>query len=88
MATVKILFDGGNVPVLMGSKPSSPTMPLEDPIPAGGMTNLSFLAAPGVYFFGLDTPIPHRPLWQRGRAINSVPLQLTFSTITNEREMG
>lgn len=88
MATVKILFDGGNVPVVMGPKPPAQNVPIANPVPAGGTTNVSFLAQAGVHFYGLDTPIPHTPLWQKGKAIDSVPLVLTFRTITNELEMG
>jgi hypothetical protein len=88
MAIIKILFDGGDVPVVMGRKPPSQTVSIADPVPAGGTTNAPFLALAGVHFYGLDTPIPHTPLWLKGRAIDGVPLELTFRTITNELEMG
>ena len=88
MATVKILFDGGDVPVVMGRKPPADNVPIENPVPAGGSTNTAFMALAGVHFYGLDTPIPYRPLWQKGRAIDGVPLELTFTEIKNVLEMG
>jgi hypothetical protein len=88
MATVKILFDGGDVPVVMGRKPPAQNVPIENPVPAGGNTNSSFLALAGVHFYGLDTSIPHAPLWQKGKAIDGIPLELTFRKITNVLEMG
>jgi hypothetical protein len=84
MATVKIAFDGGNVPVITGAKPAAQDVPIADPIPAGGNTNASFLALAGVHFYGLSTSIPHSPLWLRGNAIDGVPLDLSFKKM----EMG
>jgi hypothetical protein len=88
VATVKIIFNGGDVPVLMGNRPSGDTVPIENPIPAGGTTNAPFMALAGVHFYALDTRVPHRPLWLRGRAIDGVPLELTFTKIENLLEMG
>ena len=84
MATVRIAFDGGDVPVIMGPKPPAQDVPIADPIPAGGNTNSSFLALAGVHFYGLNTSIPHTPLWLRGNAIDGVPLHLSF----RKAEMG
>ena len=84
MAIVKILFDGGNVPVVMGAKPPAENVRIANPVPAGGTTNSSFPALAGVHFYGLDTSMPYTPLWLKGRAINGVPLQLTF----RKQEMG
>lgn len=87
MATVTVFFDGGNVPVLKGRKPPADNVPITNPITVG-TTNTPFLVLAGVHFFALDTPIAHMPLWQRARAIDAVPQQVTFKTIVNAEAMG
>ncbi len=84
MATVTIFFNGGDVPVLKGRKPSAANVPIANPITVVGTTNTPFMAVAGVHFYALDTPIPHIPLWQRVRAIDGVPQEFTF----RKTEMG
>jgi hypothetical protein len=88
MATVTVFFDGGDVPVLKGArKPSADNVPITNPITVG-TTNTPFFAVAGVHLYALDTTIAHMPLWQRARAIEGVPQELTFKKIVNAEEMG
>ena len=86
MATVKITFSGGNVPIVMGPEPPSKDTPISNPVSAGGQTNISFLAVAGEHCYALNTAIPHKPLWLKGTAIDGVPLHLSFDR--NMLEMG
>jgi len=87
MATVKIAFSGGNVPILMGPEPPSKDMPIENPVAAGGNTNISFFAVAGEHCYTLKTSIPHTPLWLKGTAIDGVPLRLKFDVKNDGKNM-
>jgi hypothetical protein len=89
MAIVKVTFDGGDVPVVTGVLPPASTVPIANPIPTGGTTNAFFITAAGVKCFGLETSIPHTPLWLSGNAMEGVPLELSFKKIEDDlSEMG
>jgi hypothetical protein len=81
MALVTITFDGGNVPVVTGEEPASETTPIQDPISAGGVSNVPFMFAAGLFTFSLDTSIAFKPLWQTAQTIDGIPLTLTFEKV-------
>ncbi len=78
MATVRISFDGGNVPIVTGDAPFNDQTPIIDPTPTGFTTNQAFIVAEGVYCFGLQSAGRHTPLWQVVQAIDGEQAEITF----------
>lgn len=78
MAIVRISFDGGNVPVVTGDAPFDDRTPITDPVFTGFATNQPFIVAEGLYCFGIQTPIPHTPLWQVVQAIDGEETDIAF----------
>jgi len=78
MATVRISFDGGNVPIVTGDIPPDDQTPIVDPTSTGFTTNQPFVVAEGVYCFGLETAEPHTPLWQVVQAVDGEQAEIAF----------
>jgi hypothetical protein len=78
MAIVRISFDGGNVPIVTGDAPLNDQTPITDPVFTGFSTNQPFIVTEGLYCFGLQTPIPHTPLWQVVQAIDGEQADISF----------
>ncbi len=81
MATVLVKFDGGNVSVVTGEEPSDPSVPIENPTPTGALTNEAFVFAAGAHCFGLDTDIPHKPLFLVVDVIDGMENKLEFKAV-------
>jgi hypothetical protein len=82
MAIVRIRFDGGEVPIVTGSFPPDESTPIDLPSETDFITNKAFIVDQGIYCFGLQTDIPHKPLWQRVQAVDGVPAQVSFARAT------
>lgn len=82
MATVRISFDGGNVPIVTGDMPADAQTPLAEPTQTGFTTNQSFIVVEGVYCFGLQTSHPYHPLWQVVQAVDGEPADIAFRKIS------
>ena len=78
MATVRVSFDGGNVPVVTGDVPADDQTPIVSPTPTGFTTNQAFIVEEGVYCFGLQTAIPYAPLWQVVQAVEGEQAVIAF----------
>jgi hypothetical protein len=78
MATVRINFDGGNVPVVMGDMPADEQTPIADPTQTGYTTNQLFIVAEGMYCFGLTSAQPYGPLWQVVQAVDGEQTDIAF----------
>ena len=78
MATVRVSFDGGDVPVVTGDIPPDDNTPVADPTPTGFTTNQAFIIAEGVYCFALQTALPYAPLWQVVQAVDGEQSEITF----------
>ena len=78
MATVRIRFDGGNVPIVTGDKPPDDQTPIADPTRTEFTTNHSFIVVEGMYCFGLETPRPYSPLWQVVQAVDGEETDIAF----------
>jgi hypothetical protein len=78
MATVRVSFDGSNVPVVTGDAPADDQTPIINPTPTGFTTNQAFIVEEGVYCFGLQTAIPHAPLWQVVQAVEGEQAVIVF----------
>jgi len=78
MALVRIDFDGGDVPVLSGEEPDSPTDPIADPVDTNCVTNTPFFFPAGFYCFAPKTDLAYAPLWQTGQAVDGQELVLEF----------
>ena len=81
MAIVKVVFDGGDVPIVTGVQPDTADTAIKDPTEMGGKTNHFFLVTAGVYCIGLKTNAAYTPLWQMGTAVDGVPLNMTFKKV-------
>jgi hypothetical protein len=81
MATVLVKFDGGDVSVVTGEEPPQPTVPIENPTPTGALTNEAFVFAAGVHCFGLETAIPHEPLFQVVNVVDGKENKLEFEAV-------
>jgi hypothetical protein len=81
MATIRIKFDGGNVPVLVGAEPDSPNQPIANPTDTGYTTNTPFIVTVGIYCFGLRSNSLYTPLWQIGQAVDGTQLELEFKVL-------
>ena len=81
MATVRITFNAGNVPIVTGDVPPDPQTLIADPMQTGFSTNQAFIVAEGVYCFGLDTPIAHTPLWQVVQAVDGEQAEIAFRSL-------
>jgi hypothetical protein len=78
MATVRISFNAGNVPIVTGDMPPDAQTPIADPTQTGFTTNQAFIVTEGIYCFGLDTPIAHTPLWQMVQAVDGEQAEIAF----------
>jgi hypothetical protein len=78
MATVRISFDGGNVPIVTGDMPANAQTPIADPTETGFTTNQAFIVPEGVYCFGLDTATAYTPLWQVVQAVDGQQTDIAF----------
>ncbi|HEY7578401.1 MAG TPA: hypothetical protein VH855_12460 [Acetobacteraceae bacterium] len=78
MAIVLIRFDGGVVPVVRGAIPADPDTPISNPVRTGFKTNRPFMVEEDQYCFGLETSLPHTPLWQIVQAVEGVLAEITF----------
>jgi hypothetical protein len=78
VATVRISFDGGNVPIIMGDMPADDQTPIADPTPTGFTTNQPFIVVEGMYCFGLETAQPCSPLWQVVQAVDGEQTDIAF----------
>ncbi len=78
MATVRVSFDGGNVPIITGDMPADEQTPITDPTATGYTTNRPFIIAEGVYCFGLQTAQPYTPLWQVVQAVDGEQAEIAF----------
>ena len=78
MATVRVIFDGGDVPVLTGDIPPDDQTPIIDPTPTGFITNQAFIVEEGVYCFGLETALSYTPLWQTVQAVDGQQAEIRF----------
>jgi hypothetical protein len=78
MATVRISFDGGNVPIVTGDLPADDQTPIAVPVETGFTTNHPFIVAEGLYCYGLRTAQPHRPLWRVVQAVDGQPNEASF----------
>jgi hypothetical protein len=82
MAIVHVSFDGGNVPIVTGDVPPDDQIPITDPIPTGFTTDQPFFVAEGLYCFGLQTAVPHTPLWQLVQAIDGEQAEISFRKLS------
>lgn len=78
MAIVRLSFDAGNVPVVTGDIPPDDQTRILDPTPTGFTTNQAFIVREGIYCFGLQTEVPHRPLWQLVQAVDGEEAEIFF----------
>jgi hypothetical protein len=78
MATIRISFDGGSVPVVMGDMPADGQVPISNPVPTGFTTNQPFIVPEGLYCFGLRTSQRYTPLWQLLQAIDGEQADIAF----------
>ncbi len=78
MATIRISFDGGSVPVVMGDMPANDQTPIADPTPTQFRTNRAFIVLEGVYCFGLQTTQRYTPLWQVVQAVDGEQTDIAF----------
>ena len=78
MATVRVSFDGSNVPVVTGDVPPDDQTPIVNPTPTGFTTNQAFIVTEGVYCFGLQTAVPYAPLWQVVQAVDGEQAEVVF----------
>ena len=84
MARVRVDFNGGDVPVVIGDPPASENDPILNPTPTFGRTNKPFLFDAGLFTFALDTVIPCKPRWQTRQTADGIPLTMTFEVDTAE----
>jgi hypothetical protein len=82
MATIRISFDGGSVPVVMGDMPDSDQLPISSPTPTAFTTNHPFIVQEGLYCFGLQTTQPHTPLWKVVQAVDGEQSDIAFRKLT------
>jgi len=78
VATVRISFDGGNVPIVTGDMPADDQTPIADPTPTGFTTNHPFIVVEGLYCFGLETAQPYTPMWQVVQAVDGEETDIAF----------
>jgi hypothetical protein len=78
MATVRISFDGGNVPIVTGDVPPDDQTPIVDPTPTDFRTNRAFIVEEGVYCFGLQTAVSYAPLWQVVQTVDGEQAEIVF----------
>jgi len=78
MATVRVRFNGGNVPIVTGDVPPDPDTPIAEPTPTDFTTNQAFIVPEGLYCYGLDTALPHTPLWQIVQAVDGEEATIIF----------
>jgi hypothetical protein len=81
MATVRISFNGGNVPIVTGDIPPDPQTPIAEPTQTGFTTNQAFIVAEGVYCYGLDTGVSYAPLWQVVQAVDGEQTDIAFRRV-------
>ncbi len=78
MATVRISFDGGDVPIVTGELPADDQTPIADPTRTEFTTNHPFIVVEGLYCFGLETAQPYSPLWQVVQAVDGEETDIAF----------
>ena len=78
MATVRVSFDAGNVPIVTGDVPPDQHTPIVNPTLTGFTTNQAFMVREGIYCFGLQTPVPYAPLWQLVQAVDDEQAEIVF----------
>jgi hypothetical protein len=78
MATVRVSFDGGNLPIVTGDAPPDDQTPIVNPTPTGFTTNQAFIVEEGVYCFGLQSAVPYTPLWQVVQAVDGEQAEVVF----------
>ena len=78
MATIRIRFDGGDVPIVTGDRPPNDETPIAGPTPTGFTANHPFIVIEGLYCFGLETALPHTPLWRVVQAVDGEQVELVF----------
>lgn len=81
MATVRISFNAGSVPIVTGDMPPDPQTPIAEPTQTGFTTNQAFIVPEGIYCFGLETPTPHTPLWQMVQAVDGEQAEIVFRSL-------
>lgn len=81
MATVRISFNAGSVPIVTGDMPPDPQTPIAEPTQTGFATNQAFIVPEGIYCFGLETPIPHTPLWRMVQAVDGEQAEIAFRSL-------
>ncbi len=82
MAIIRVSFDGGNVPIVMGDVPPDDQTPIVFPVPTGFATNQPFIVAEGFYCFGLQTALAYTPLWQVVQAIDGEQTEISFQRLS------
>jgi hypothetical protein len=81
MATVRISYNAGNVPIVTGDLPPNPQTPIASPTPTGFTTNRAFIVPEGIYCYGLDTATTHTPLWQVVQAVDGEQTDIAFQSV-------
>jgi hypothetical protein len=82
MATIRISFDGGNVPIVTGDMPANEQTPMAEPTSTGYTTNQLFIVVEGMYCFALQTTQPHTPLWHVVQAVDSEQTDIAFRILS------
>lgn len=80
MATVRISFNAGNVPIVTGDLPPDGQTPIAAPTQTGFTTNQAFIVPEGIYCYGLDTGLPYTPLWQVVQAVDGEQTEIAFQS--------
>lgn len=81
MATVRISFKSGDVPIVTGDMPPNAQTPIVVPTHTGFRTNRPFIVTEGVYCFGLDTATRHTPLWLIVQAVDGEQTNIAFQSL-------
>jgi hypothetical protein len=81
MATVRISFNGGDVPIVTGDIPPDAETPIAEPAQTGFTTNEAFIVPEGAYCYGLGTAVSHEPLWQVVQAVDGEQTDIAFQSL-------
>ncbi|GGF47264.1 hypothetical protein GCM10011611_62100 [Aliidongia dinghuensis] len=81
MATIRISYDGGTVPVVMGDRPDDELAPIAEPVPTGFETNALFIVVEGIYCFSLQTEQRFHPPWLVVQAVDGDVIDIVFRTL-------
>ena len=82
MATIRISFDGGNVPIVTGDMPANEQTPMAQPTSTGFTTNQLFIVVEGMYCFALQTAQSHTPLWHVVQAVDGEQTDIVFRILS------